>query len=97
MSVHLAQKNTVNSSNCVLYVGILPGGTNRLPSPTRINSSVCPSVCPSVRACRLGIEQKMAQAQQIRSIIVNRESEILRKKYISESNTVNNMKLMILE
>jgi hypothetical protein len=39
----------------------------------------------------------MAQAQQIRSIIVNRESEILRKKYISESNTVNNMKLMILE
>ena len=28
---------------------------------------------------------------------VNCESEILRKKYICESNTVNNMKLMILE
>ena len=28
---------------------------------------------------------------------MNRESEILQKKYISESNTVNNMKLMILE
>ena len=27
---------------------------------------------------------------------MNRESEILQKKYISESNTVNNMKLMIL-
>ena len=43
----------------------------------------------------------MAQAQQIRSIILqNHEStmwEILRKKYIPERNTVNNMKLMILE
>jgi hypothetical protein len=28
---------------------------------------------------------------------VNCESEILRKKYICESNTVNDMKLMILE
>jgi hypothetical protein len=28
---------------------------------------------------------------------VNRESEILRKKYKSESNTVNTIKLMILE
>ena len=57
-----------------------------------------PSVCPSVHAYRLGIERKMAQAQQIRSIIVNRESEILHKKvHLSESNTVNNMKLMILE
>jgi len=28
---------------------------------------------------------------------VNCESEILRKKYICESNTVNNMKLMILK
>ena len=26
--------------------------------------------CPSVRACRLGIQRKMAQAQQIRSIIL---------------------------
>jgi hypothetical protein len=29
----------------------LPGGTNRLPSPTRINLSVHPSVCPSVYTC----------------------------------------------
>jgi len=28
---------------------------------------------------------------------MNRESEILQKKYISKSNTVNNMKLIILE
>ena len=28
------------------------------------------SVCLSVHACRLGIERKMAQAQQIRSIIL---------------------------
>ena len=50
-----------------------------LPSPTQINLSVClfvrPSVRLSVRACRLGIERKMAQAQQIRSIILqNHES-----------------------
>jgi hypothetical protein len=54
-----------------------------LPSPTRINSSVRPSVRLSVRpsvrlsvhACRLGIERKMAQAQQFRSIILqNHES-----------------------
>jgi hypothetical protein len=51
------------------------------------NSSVCPSVRPSVRpsvhpsvrrsvhTCRLGIQRKMAQAQQIRSIILqNHES-----------------------
>jgi hypothetical protein len=64
---------------------------DRLPSSTRINSSVCLSVRPSVRpsvclsvclsiclsvhARRLGIERKMAQAQQIRSIILqNHES-----------------------
>jgi hypothetical protein len=29
-----------------------------------------PSVCLSIHACRLGIWQKMAQAQQIRSIIL---------------------------
>jgi hypothetical protein len=38
----------------------LPGGTDRLPSPTRINSSVILSVHP----CRLGIQRKMAQALQ---------------------------------
>jgi hypothetical protein len=50
-----------------------------LPSPTRINSSVrpsvCLSVCLSVHTCRLGVQRKMAQAQQIRSIILqNHES-----------------------
>ena len=52
--------------------------------PGLIHPSVClsvrPSFCLSVRACRLGIERKMAQAQQIQSIIVNRKSEFLRKK-----------------
>ena len=60
----------------------------------------------ATQACTipLGIERKMAQAQQIRSIIhSNHEStwivnqKFFQKKYISESNTVNNMKLMILE
>jgi len=41
----------------------------RLPSSTRINSSVC----PSVHACRLGIERKMAQAQQMSIILKNHE------------------------
>jgi hypothetical protein len=42
----------------------LTWGTDRLPSPTtRISSSV-------LRACRLGIQRKMAQAQQIWSIIL---------------------------
>jgi hypothetical protein len=31
---------------------------------------VCLSVCLSVHACRLGIQQKMAQAQQIRLTIL---------------------------
>jgi len=36
---------------------------------------VCLSVCLSVHTCRLGIERKMAQAQQIRSnILQNHES-----------------------
>jgi len=49
-------------------VSILPGKTDRLPSTTQINSSY--SVHPSVHACRLGIQRKMAQAQQISSIIL---------------------------
>jgi hypothetical protein len=43
----------------------VPGGTNRLPSPTRIMV-----IRQSIHACRLGIQRKMAQAQQIRSIIL---------------------------
>jgi len=42
---------------------------HRLPSSTRINSSVGPSIRLSVHVCRLGIERKMAQARQIQSII----------------------------
>jgi hypothetical protein len=38
--------------------------------PGLIRTSVRPSVCPSVHACRLGIQWKMAQAQQIQSIIL---------------------------
>ena len=64
----------------------------RLPSPTRINLSVCSSVRLSVRACRLGIEHKMAQAQQIWSTILqNHEStwivnqKFFEIKYINES------------
>jgi len=50
----------------------LPGGTEGYPAqPGLIRPSVCLSVSlsvrPSVRACRLGIEWKMAQAQQIQS------------------------------
>ena len=47
----------------------------RLPSPPQIISSMSLSVCESVHACRLGIEQKMAQAQQIQSnFLQNHES-----------------------
>ena len=62
------------------------------------------SVRPSVHACRLGIERKIAQVQQIQSIILqNHEStrnvnqKFFKKKYMSKRNTVNNMKLFILE
>jgi hypothetical protein len=37
--------------------------------PGLIRPSVRPSVCLSVHTCRLGVQRKMAQAQQIRSII----------------------------
>jgi len=50
----------------------LPGGTVGYPAPPRlIHPSVCLSVCPSVHACRLGIQWKIAQAQQIRFKIMN--------------------------
>ena len=71
-----------------LQSSVLPGGTDGCPAqPGLIRLSVCPSVhlsaclsvclsvCPSVRACRLAIERKMAQVQQIWSIILqNHES-----------------------
>ena len=61
----------------------------RLPSPTRINLSVCSSVRLSVRACRLGIEHKMAQAQQIWSTILqNHESTwIVNQKFFEMLST----------
>ena len=69
-----------------------------------VHPSVRPSICLSVRACRLGIERKMAQAQQIRSIILQNHEytwivnqELFQIKYMNKSNIVNNMKLMILE
>ena len=54
----------------------VPGGTSGYPAqPRLIRPSVRLSVRMSAHACRLGIEWKMAQAQQIRSIILqNRES-----------------------
>jgi len=65
----------------------------RLPSPPQINSSVRPWVRPSVResvrlwvhACRLVIQRKIAQAQQIRFkswIHVNRELRCERDRII---------------
>ena len=43
----------------------LPGGTKGYPAQSGL---IRLSVRPSVHACRLGIQRKMAQAQQIRSI-----------------------------
>ena len=64
---------------------------HRLPSPPPINSSVRLSVRPSVHACRLGIQRKIAQAQQIRSnFLENHEStsivnlKFFEIKYINE-------------
>jgi hypothetical protein len=65
---------------------ILPGGTSGYPAQPRlirlsvrpsVRPSVCLSVCPSEHACRLGIERKMAQAQQIRSIILQNHERVL--------------------
>ncbi len=76
---------------------------NRLPSSTRINSSVCPSVRLYIPADQVfsGKWHRPNRFSQlffkIMNLRVKCESEILRKKYICESNTVNNMKLMILE
>jgi hypothetical protein len=50
-----------------------------------VNLSIRPFIHLSVHACRLGIERKMAQAQQIRSIILQKRV-----------NTVNNIKLTII-
>jgi len=63
-----------------LQIAGLPGGTEGYPAQPElirpfVHLSVRLSVCPSIRDCRLCIERKMAQAQQIRSIILqNHES-----------------------
>ena len=59
---------------------VLPGGTNRLPSSTCINSSVRPSVRLSGHACRLGIQRKIAQAQQIRSVRYTKRFKVCRHR-----------------
>jgi hypothetical protein len=70
--------------------------------PGLIRPSVCPSVCTYLQI-RYSAENGTGPTDLVnyssKSCIydVNCESEILRKKYICESNTVNNMKLMILE
>ena len=65
-----------------------------------IRLSVCMSVCTCLQI-RYSAENDTGPTELVNYslnswIHVNRESEILRKKYISESNTVTNMKLMIL-
>ena len=67
----------------------------RLPSPTQINSSVCPSVRPSVIS-RFNYSVEIAQAQQIWSNIlkkswidVNRESGIFRNKLVCNDSRKN--------
>ncbi len=74
--------------------------------PGLIHPSICLSVCLSVytyQQIRYSAENGTSPTDLViyssKSWIydVNCESEILRKKYICESNTVNNMKLMILE
>ena len=69
--------------------------------PGLIRQSFCPSVRPSVRPYMHADQvfsrkwQRPNRFGQLFFKNMNRESEILRKKYTSESNTVNNMKLII--
>ena len=66
---------TCSSSPCAASV---PGGSVGSPAQPRL-------IHLSVRACRLGIEQKMAQTQQIRSIILqNHESTLIVNQKIFE-------------
>ncbi len=78
LSAVAGEKTTPNffpAKTAQMSVGRWCWRNHRLPSSTRINSSVCLSVRLSVHTCRLGIQWKMAQAQQIRSIILqNHES-----------------------
>ena len=68
----------------------LPGGTEGYPAQPGL---IRPSVCLSVHACRLGIERKMAQAQQIRSIILqNHESTWIVNQKFFEIKYINERK-----
>jgi len=56
----------------VVSLFYLDGGTVGYPAPPRlILPWIRPSVCLWVHACRLGIQRKIAQAQQIRFKIMN--------------------------
>ena len=76
------------------------GGVGVLTSELLSMGQAVPELVPV-----LAIQWKMAQAQQIRSIILQNHESTMRienqkffeKKCISESNTANNMKLTILE
>jgi hypothetical protein len=58
----------INQPNYVIKPMYLPGGTKGYPSQPGL-------IRPSIHACRLCIQRKMAQAQQIRLIILqNHES-----------------------
>jgi len=50
--------NNDESKSKIVNNKILPGGTEGYPAQPGL-------ICPSVHACRLGIERKMTQAQQI--------------------------------
>jgi hypothetical protein len=53
----------------------LASSSDRLPALPEEDRLIRPPVCPSPHTCRLGIEREMAQAQQIRSILLqNHES-----------------------
>ena len=93
------KRRTTLEGKCDPYDIFLPGGTDRgyvTTQPARINSSVIPSnrlsvhlsVRLSIRTCLqyVGIERKMAQVQQIRSIILqNRESTcIMNQKFLQK-------------
>ncbi len=81
---------------------VLPGEPIGYPAqPGLIRPSVCPSVCTYLQI-RYSTENGTGPIGSVNILqnhesTTNCESEILRKKYKCESNTVNYMKLMILK
>ncbi len=71
----------------------LPGGTVGYPAPPRLIRLWVRLFVMSVHACRLGIERKIAQAQQIRSIILqNREPMWIMNQKFFEIKYINERK-----